>query len=116
MQANLPKMNIGTLFAIFAALAVLFAPLTVAEASAAVPRHEQLMNQMGHCQMPASGSADHDKMAGKNCCVSMSMAVAMGAATPLLTEGTQRVPSLFPIPPFHIGFLGEIATPPPRYS
>lgn len=104
------------LFAILAAIAVLFAPLSVAEASATVPGHAEMAGQTGDCQMPAGGSAHHDKTPFKICCASMSAAVAMAPVTPTLITLGKRRPAVAAIPLLRAAVPAEIATPPPRHS
>jgi len=106
------------LFAIFVGLAVMFAP-SVAYAGmpvAAVPHHGMQMMAMGHCQMPSSKSSDHNMADGKSCCMSMCMAVAMAPSAPLEPVVEISVPTYFAEARFWHGYLGEIATPPPKRS
>jgi len=116
MRSRTSSAAIRKLIAILLAAALLLAPaLTrVGIASAAEPHHAQMMEQTGHCHEPPSLPADSDKSAGKNCCISMCLAVTVDAATPPDNQPVQRVISIFPVTAFRIAFLGEIATPPPR--
>lgn len=104
------------LFAILAALAVLFAPLSVAEASATVRDHAEMAGQTGDCQMPAGGPTHRDKTPFKICCASTSAAVAMAPVTPALITLGKRRPAAAAIPLLRAAIPAEIATPPPRHS
>lgn len=114
MSAHAPAVSVRKLLAIFVALSVLFAPAVARAAVGGTPDHELMMEQTGHCQMPVSGSADHGKMAGTNCCIWMCAAVAICPTATLREEPAQLTPAVSAIPTFDIGYLGEIATPPPR--
>lgn len=110
-------MSIRKLFGMLIALAVLFAPsVTYASMPAAMAHdHTMPMMEMGHCQMPPSKSADHSK-AEKNCCMAMCMAVAVAPVAPAeIAEPTHTV-TYFAVPKSWHGYLGEIATPPPRIA
>ena len=104
--------SIRKLFATLVALALLFAPVVARAAGAS--DHEQMMDQTGHCQMPIGGSADHDKVAGKSCCISMCAAVSVGAVAPPQEELVRPACAVSAVPTLHLAFVGEIATPPPR--
>ena|SRR5438477_2236478 len=104
------------LFAILVALSVLFASAVTGAAMAAAPHHGMPMTEAGHCQAPPSKSADHDRMGGKNCCISMCTAVAVAPSAPAeTTEPRQQITEFVPPKTYH-GLLAEIATPPPRHS
>ena len=83
-------------------------------ASAAQPHQANLMHQTGHCQMQHSSTSDHQKSAGKCCCMSTFFAVTLETAAPLADSSIQRPPLVFAHTSFHVPFQGEIATPPPR--
>jgi hypothetical protein len=104
------------LFMLLAAITVVVAPVSITEASAAVAGHARMMRQMGHCGMRAGRSTSRDKMTGKICCVSMSAAVSMAPPTPILIELGNQAPATSAIEALHLGYLGDIATPPPRRS
>lgn len=104
------------LFVLLAAVTVILAPVSITEASAAVAGHAQMMRKMGHCGMPGGGSTSPDKMTGRICCVSMSAAVSMAPPTPILIELGNQAPTTSAIEALHLGYLGDIATPPPRRS
>lgn len=105
----------GRIFmAMIVALALALGPLAMPgeAAMAAAPAHHGDMAGAGHCderQQP-----DHRDQAAKGCCVAGCMAVAAlpapSAELAALPEGRER-----PAPDrFRRGYLGEIATPPPR--
>lgn len=104
------------LLAIFAALAVFLAPLSVAQASATVRGHAQMAGQTGDCQMPAGGPTHRDKTPFKICCASTSAAVAVAPVTPALITLGKRPPAVAAIPLLRAAVPAEIATPPPRHS
>lgn len=107
-------MSIRKLFGVLIALAVLIAPSALAaEHMAMTPGHQMQMMQMGHCDGPPS-SSDHDKAPGKSCCISMCMAVAVTPDTPVGDAQVEHAPTYFAVTTSWHGFLGEIATPPPR--
>ncbi len=108
--------SIPKLFAILAALSVLFAPAVTGAAMAAAPHHDMQMTEGGHCQAPPSKSADRDKMGGKNCCIAMCTAIAVAPSAPAEATGLRQQLVPFVPPKAYHGLLAEIATPPPRHS
>ena len=108
--------SIRKLFAIIVALSVLFAPAVTGAAMAAAAHHDIQMMEGGHCQAPPSKSADHDKMGGKSCCISMCTAVAVAPSAPAEATGLRQQLTQFVPPNAYHGLLAEIATPPPRHS
>lgn len=109
--------GIRKLFAIILALALLFAPSVVAaEHAAAMPLHDMQMMQMGHCEGMPSKPADHGKSDGKSCCISMCMAVAVAPSAPAEAAEARHAVTYFVVLQSWHGFLGEIATPPPRMA
>jgi hypothetical protein len=118
MRSYAATVSIRKLFAILVALSVLLAPSVAAAADhgMSMADHEKTMMEMGHCQAPPSGHLDHDKKAGSSCCISMCLAVAVAPTTPNLEKHLRaEQPNLF-VPTEHEAFLGEIATPPPRFA
>lgn len=119
MRAYAIPVSISKLFAVLAAVALLFAPALTGTASATPAQHEMAMAgasmQMmegGPCRsMP---SADHGKGMAKNCCMAMCMAVAVAPSAPDELPTVTQAEATFTIPKSHKGYLGEIATPPPR--
>jgi hypothetical protein len=116
MSAYAQPVSIRKLFAILIALAVLIAPSVTYAAMpvAAAPHHDMRMMDMGHCQMLPSKSNDHDKTDGKSCCMSMCMAVAVAPFTPADAVEPKHSVAYFAVSQSWHGYLGEIATPPPR--
>lgn len=97
------------------ALAVLFASGFTGAAAAsatAMPGHDVQMMEMGHCS--SSPAKDDGKVPVKSCCVAMCMAVAVEPATPARLNQVHYQAAYFAVPATWHGFLGEIATPPPR--
>lgn len=104
------------------AVAVLFAPaLTRAgEAFAAVPDHHMQMMESGHCKSAPSHSGDDDqssdKAAGKTCCITMCMAVAVAPLSPTQAADLHGAAAPFALIHQYHGCIAEIATPPPRLA
>jgi hypothetical protein len=114
-------MGIHKLFAILVAVAVLFAPalMRAGEAHAATPDHAAQMMEAGHCKAPPShpGNHDSDKSKHKSCCLSMCAAAAIAApAAATLDDFVPKSTYNLPPPADYRGYLGEIATPPPRLA
>ena len=116
MRSYATTVSIRKLFAILVALSVLSAPSITGAAMAAAPHHDMQMMEGQHCQAPPSKSGDHDKMGGKNCCISMCTAVAVAPSAPAETTGPRQQVAEFVPPKTYHGLLAEIATPPPRHS
>ena len=97
------------------AVAMALAPLgmpAMAEASPPASAHHGAMAGEGHCQDQPQPASDRGK-ADKNCCVAMCVAVVVPAGADALPEF--HGPSERPAPDrFRLGYLGEIATPPPK--
>lgn len=110
-------MGTRPLFAFILTIAVLFASALSgsAVASAATMNHDMQMMEMGHCSsMP---SKDDGKTPAKSCCIAMcTAAVAVAPSAPSELPLLQQAPATFPILTSYIGYLGEIATPPPRLA
>ncbi len=114
MRPRLFTWNIRQLFAVITAIAVLLAPVSIAEAAGAVTGGASIMHQMTGCHMPASPSTQRDQSGSKLCCASIGIAVASDAARPdsrCLVRRSHAAPG---VATFRLGYLGEIATPPPR--
>jgi hypothetical protein len=109
-------MSLRNFVAALLALAVLFAP-TIARAKetamTASGHHEMRSMEAGHCKVPPT-STSHHKAAGDSCCISMCTAVAVAPDAPAVGAALPRSNSYFAGPTTWIGYLGEIATPPPR--
>jgi hypothetical protein len=99
------------------ALSVLVAPsAAAAEHMATMHGHDVQMMEMGHCDGMPSKSADHNKGDGKSCCISMCMAVAIAPSTRGTASEPRHGAAYFIVSQSWHGFLGEIATPPPRMT
>lgn len=110
------RFGVRPLLALFAAFGLLFALLSVTEASAAEPGHQVMMGETGHCRMPEVPSPKHDKGAPKTCCASIGAAVERESVSPASVEPARYRPVAPAIASLHAGLLREIATPPPRRS
>ena len=117
MRAYQAAMGTRPLFAFILTIAVLFASALSgsAVASAATMNHDMQMMEMGHCSsMP---SKEDGKTPVKSCCIAMcTAAVAVAPSAPAELPVVQQAPATFPILTSYIGYLGEIATPPPRLA
>lgn len=85
------------------------------EAVAAVPGHPMRMVDTADCQMPLNNRGSHGKM-DKICCMAMCMAVAVAPTAPASVSEPKHADAYFAVPQSWHGYLGEIATPPPRRS
>jgi len=99
------------------AAAMLFSPAASgAHAIAMAADHHARMAAMEHCQStqqsPSSGK--HDQAPAESCCMAMCMTIAIAPSEPIETVQRTLSPSYFAAPQFSRGYLGEIATPPPR--
>lgn len=118
---HIREVSIRRLFAMVVTLALLFAPaLTRAgEASAAGSNHHVQMMQSGHCKSGAARSSDDkssDQAAGKTCCISMCMAVAVVPAIPAKSVSVHGTAARFAPANQYRGRIAELATPPPRLA
>jgi hypothetical protein len=116
MSGHAAPMSIRTLFAMLIAVALLVAPAVTGVAMAGSPHHQMEMTEPSDCQTPPASSGDHQKMAGKNCCIAMCMAVAITPSVPAELSPQRRQIAEFASPKAFHGLLAEIATPPPRGS
>lgn len=112
-------MSLYRFFAMLFALMIIAAPLAMpAGAEAAMPAaasHHGEMAKQGHCDgEPAQDH--HGKAADKGCCTAMCMAVAVAPATAVEPSHYGALTLRPGAAPFRRGYLGEIATPPPRLS
>src|SRR5262245_14124454 len=104
------------LFAMLIAFAMALAPLAMpaGEAMAAQPAHHGAMAKAGHC--PEAPMPSHHNQADKSGCVAGCMALAnlpmrgLDAAMPASSRERPATDQ------FRRGYLGEIATPPPRLA
>jgi hypothetical protein len=108
--------GIRGLVAIVLAFALMFAPMAthLGMVSAAVSDAPQTMGSAGHCHAQSRGPANHGKPISKTCCVSTGIAVAIDSASPPREKLVRPAAPVFALTTFRSGFLGEIATPPPR--
>ena len=107
-------MLLRRLFALLIGLAMTVAPLGMAEMSqAAVPAmHHGGKAAAGHCDEQQAPS-HHGKAADKSCCAAMCIAIVVPSGVggvPAYHASRQRPASDID----RRGYLGEIATPPPR--
>ena len=110
-------MGTRPLLAFVLTIAVLFASALTgtAVASAASMNHDMQMMEMGHCSsMP---SKEDGKAPVKSCCIAMcAAAVASAPAAPAEIADFHHQVGYFAVPESWHGYLGEIATPPPRLA
>lgn len=117
MRAYPTSMGSRSLFAFVIMIAVLFASAVTgtASASAATMNHDMQMMEMGHCSSPPA--KEDGKAPVKSCCIAMcTAAVAVAPSAPAELPVVQQAPANFAILTSYIGYLGEIATPPPRLA
>lgn len=108
-------MKIGALFSMLIAVAMLFAPAASAAHFMAASGHQNAQTMaMGHCQSLPTDT--QGKAPAKSCCIAMCMAVAVAPAQPVKTALKVAAPTYFAAPQYWRGFLGELATPPPRIA
>ncbi len=111
-------MSLRLLFSMMVALALAFAPfaMPMGEASAAAATgHHEGMAKAGHCDdTPAPANSDGHKE--KPCCSSGCMAAAMLPAAGEFVAASPHSTERRGLDRFRRGFLGEIATPPPRLA
>ena len=103
------------LFALLLTFAMTFAPLGMpAMAEVTTPAaHQHSMANSGHCEQQKPNQ--HHKAVDKDCCVAMCIAVVIPAGMAVLAyyhASRERPVSDLD----RRGFLGEIATPPPKLA
>jgi hypothetical protein len=110
-------MSARKLFALLVALAVLLGPAfsRAGEASAAIPSDRSAIHDVGHCQSPPAEKG-MDESGQNDSCASMCMGVAIRTAAILAAKLHERAPATFAISSLHLSYLGEIATPPPKFN
>ena len=118
MRAYRISMGTRPLFAFVLMIAVLFASAltgTAAASAATMPGHDMQMMETGHCSsMP---SKEEGKAPVKSCCIAMcTAAVAIAPSAPAELPVVEQAPTTFPVLVSYVGYLGEIATPPPRLA
>lgn len=117
MRAYPTVMGIRPLLAFVLTVAMLFASALTgaAAASAATMNHDMQMMEMGHCS--SMSSKEDGKAPVKSCCIAMcAAAVAVAPAAPAEIAYIHHEVGYFAVPTSWHGFLGEIATPPPRLA
>ena len=108
-------MSVRLLLFMLVATALAFAPfaMPMGEAIAGPAGHHEGMARASHCDdMPAPAKSEKHKE--KPCCAAGCMAAA---TLPAMVEAAVALPVVSELPAldrFHRGYLGEIATPPPR--
>ena len=109
-------MGSRSLFAFVIMIAVLFASAVTgtASASAATMNHDMQMMEMGHCSSPPA--KEDGKAPVKSCCIAMCVAGAIEPSAPARLGDLHHQTTYFAVPSSWHGFLGEIATPPPRVA
>lgn len=119
MRAYQAPMSVRKLLAVLLAFAMLLAPAFsgAGEASAAVPdgHHAQMM-ESSHCQSAQSNSDEQEQAPEKSCCISLCMGLAV--TPPSAVRGLAPAPAaaMSAIPALHVPYLGELATPPPKFA
>jgi len=109
--------RIRFVFAMLIAFAMAMAPLAmpIGAAQAAQPMHHGGMAKTEHCGDTKPQPSHHDQ-ADKSCCVAGCMALAAlpsPSAEAVMPASSRERPQR---DRFRRGYLGEIATPPPRLS
>ena len=105
-------MSFHRLFLALIGFALALAPLGVPSMATTPPGHHGDMVNRGHCDQQSQPD-QHHKAADKSCCVAMCIAMVIPSGTadlPIYHPARQRLASDLD----RHGFLGEIATPPPR--
>jgi len=108
------------IFAMMIAMAMALAPLAMpmGKAEAAPAGHHEAMradmNGAQHC--PESPQPGHPVQMDKSCCVAGCMALATLPAPAEATALAGTTPTRPTADRFRPGYLGEIATPPPRVA
>ena len=106
---------VSRLFAVLVAFSLMFGPLAMDRAMAAVPAasHDQ-MSADGHCPPAADDIAD--KAMSKPCCAAMCATAAVVPQSQSIEPMFDRLAASTAPASFHRGVLSEISTPPPRIS
>jgi hypothetical protein len=111
-------MTLRRFFAMLIAVAMMFAPLAMpggAAMAAPGPSHHGAMSgQMNHCGAKTGHQQNRGKPVDKSCCAAMCIGVAVAPASTERGLAYSRVALRPSAGPFRRGYLGEIATPPPR--
>jgi hypothetical protein len=108
------------IFAMMVAMAMAMVPLAMpmGQLEAAPAGHHQAINadvnRPGHC--PDAPQPGHPAQTDKSCCVAGCMAPAILPAPAEATDLAGTTPARPAADRFRPGYLGEIATPPPRLA
>jgi hypothetical protein len=117
---TVPRMSLRRFFAMLIAVAMIFAPLAMQEGAAMAapgPSHHGAMSaEADHCGANASHRQDRDKSADKSCCAAMCIGIAIAPVSAGRALAHSRMILRPSAEPFRRGYLGEIATPPPRFA
>ena len=110
-------MLLQRLLALLFVVAMTFAPIghaAMADAATPASHHGQIAGA-AHCDRQSQPDRHHHMAADKSCCAAMCIAVVVPAGEPGLTQyhGLRERPAS---DQHRRGFLGEIATPPPRIA
>lgn len=120
MRSYAFPVSISKLFAVLGAVALLFAPAMTGAAYAATAQHNMAGTSMrmmdGAPCKSVPASADDGKAMANGCCMAMCMAVAIAPSMPGELPTMTPATATFALSKTHKGYLGEIATPPPRRS
>jgi hypothetical protein len=113
-------MSLRRVFAMLIAVAMIFAPLAMpggaAMAAPGPSHHDAMGDQTDHCGAKADHQQNRDTSIDKSCCAAMCIGIAVA---PVSSEQALSYARIAPLPsadPFRRGYLGEIATPPPRLA
>lgn len=96
-------------------VAVLIAPISIVSATTVATGSSNAMASAGDCSMSHGDKAAHHKMGDKLCCASTGVAMTPSLATPVIVQSSVQSPTIVALASLHLSYLGEIATPPPRY-
>ena len=115
ITAQVAGVMMSRLFAMFIALSLMFGPLAMDRAMAAVPaaNHSQMAAE-GHCPPPADDLAD--KAMAKQCCAAMCATAAVLHRSHVIAPMFDRLAASTVPAKLHRDVLSKISTPPPRIS
>ena len=114
INTHVSGLILSRLFAMFIALSLMFGPLAMDRAMAAVPAasHSQ-MSAEGHCPPAADDMADKEM---SPCCAAMCATAAVVPQSQVSEPMFYRLAGTAAPASFHRGVITEISTPPPRIS
>jgi len=107
-------MTFRRLLALLFAVAMVFAPIGMPAMANASEGHRGMVAAQGHCDRQ-SPPDNHHKAADKGCCAAMCIAMVVpdGVAQPSQYHADRERPASDQA---RRGYLGEIATPPPKLA